>query len=92
LFWHGRKKEASTLKKTLLRPRIADNGCGIEAKTLEMIFEPFFTTKEAGKGTGLGLSITQDIIKRHNGEITVDSEFGKGSCFTIKLPVLKEAS
>ncbi|MBT1072052.1 PAS domain-containing sensor histidine kinase [Pelotalea chapellei] len=66
---------------------IADNGCGIPPSIKEKIFEPFFTTKEVGKGTGLGLSITYDIIKKHNGEITVESEVGKGTAFTIRIPV-----
>ena len=66
----------------------ADNGSGIPPEVIEHIFEPFFTTKEVGKGTGLGLSITYDIIKNHGGEIVVDSEPGKGTCFTVRLPVV----
>ncbi len=67
---------------------ISDTGIGIPGKNLARIFEPFFTTKEAGKGTGLGLSITYEIIQRHKGEITVASEAGKGTTFTIKIPVV----
>ncbi|MFO7578490.1 MAG: ATP-binding protein [Pelovirga sp.] len=66
---------------------IADTGCGIEKEHLNNIFEPFFTTKEVGKGTGLGLSITYDIINRHHGEISVVSERGHGTTFTIRLPI-----
>ena len=69
---------------------ISDTGCGIPEENLNRLFDPFFTTKEAGKGTGLGLSITYDIIKKHNGEIKVDSEIGRGTTFTIKLPVVRE--
>jgi len=67
---------------------ISDTGSGIPQDKLNRIFEPFFTTKEAGKGTGLGLSIAYDIVKKHNGDLTVESEVGKGTAFTIKIPVI----
>ncbi len=64
-----------------------DNGIGMDAATQEKIFNPFFTTKPVGEGTGLGLSIAYKIITDgHNGKITVDSEVGKGTSFTISLP------
>lgn len=66
---------------------VIDNGCGIPENIRQRIFEPFFTTKEVGKGTGLGLSISYDIIKKHNGEISVESEEGIGSTFTVRLPI-----
>ncbi len=66
---------------------ISDTGCGIPEEIQERIFEPFYTTKEVGKGTGLGLSITYDIVKKHGGELTVESKPGEGSTFTVKLPV-----
>lgn len=64
---------------------ISDTGTGIPESQLSKIFEPYFTTKK--NGTGLGLTITFKIIKEHSGEITVDSKEGKGSTFTIHLPV-----
>ena len=67
--------------------RMTDSGCGISAENCQRIFDPFFTTKEVGKGTGLGLSITYDIIKKHQGEISVASREGEGTSFTIKLPI-----
>lgn len=66
--------------------KIADTGTGIKKQHLPHIFDPFFTTKGLGKGTGLGLSISYAIIKEHEGTITVESEVGKGSCFSITLP------
>jgi two-component system NtrC family sensor kinase len=65
---------------------VSDTGCGILEGVLSRIFEPFFTTKDVGKGTGLGLSITYDIIKKHKGEIFVESRPGEGTTFTIRLP------
>ena len=68
---------------------ISDNGSGICEDKLDKIFEPFYTTKEVGKGTGLGLSIAYDIVKKHKGEISVKSEIGKGTTFTISLPIVE---
>jgi two-component system NtrC family sensor kinase len=66
---------------------VSDTGHGIPDEVRSRIFEPFFTTKEAGKGTGLGLSISYNIIKKHGGEITVESEVSRGTVFTVCLPV-----
>lgn len=66
---------------------IADTGCGIAKENLHKLFEPFFTTKEAGVGTGLGLSIVREIVKKHGGEITVESVPGEGTMFTVRLPL-----
>jgi signal transduction histidine kinase len=68
--------------------KIADTGHGIEEKNLARIFDPFFTTKPTGEGTGLGLSVSYGIIKNHGGEIQVESQAGKGSTFTIVLPLI----
>jgi PAS domain S-box-containing protein len=65
---------------------IADTGAGVPEDHLHRIFEPFFTTKEVGAGTGLGLSIAYDIIKKHKGEIDVESAVGRGTTFTVTLP------
>jgi PAS domain S-box-containing protein len=67
--------------------RISDTGKGIPPENLRRIFEPFFTTKPVGKGTGLGLHITYEIIEKHGGDISVTSEVGRGSTFTIRLPL-----
>jgi len=66
---------------------VSDNGSGIEEENLKNLFDPFFTTKPVGEGTGLGLSITYDIVKSHGGEITVESNIGEGTTFTILLPI-----
>jgi signal transduction histidine kinase len=67
--------------------RIADTGCGIPQENLAKIRDPFFTTKEVGTGTGLGLSIVDEIIRSHNGQLLVESQVGKGSAFTVVLPI-----
>jgi two-component system NtrC family sensor kinase len=66
---------------------VADNGAGIPPDVLPKIFDPFFTTKEIGKGTGLGLSISYQIIKDHGGRINVESQVGRGTKFTVWLPL-----
>lgn len=66
---------------------ITDNGSGIPKEVVSRIFDPFFTTKPIGKGTGLGLSLSYGIIQKHDGQIQVSSEPGKGTTFTIVLPI-----
>jgi signal transduction histidine kinase len=66
---------------------VVDHGLGIPQELLQHVFEPFFTTKEVGEGTGLGLSVAHGIVQEHGGWIEVVSEVGKGSCFTVWLPV-----
>ena len=70
-----------------LKISISDTGTGIKKNHLDKIFDPGFTTKGVGVGTGLGLSISARIIQEHRGEIAVESEVGKGTTFTITLPV-----
>jgi signal transduction histidine kinase len=67
--------------------QISDTGEGISPENLPRIFDPFFTTKAVGQGTGLGLHVAYSIVKRHNGTIDVKSEVGKGTNFTVRLPV-----
>jgi signal transduction histidine kinase len=71
---------------------ITDSGCGIAPENLDKIRDPFFTTKEVGAGTGLGLSIVDEIIRSHGGELLIESQLGKGSSFTIVLPIKQSAS
>jgi two-component system NtrC family sensor kinase len=70
-----------------IKIHIIDNGCGMDEVTLKNIFNPFFTTKAEGEGTGLGLSISFDIMQEHGGSIDVRSREGKGTTFTLILPI-----
>ncbi len=69
----------------VVRISVEDNGQGIDSENLESIFQPFFSTKES-KGTGLGLAVTKKIIEEHGGQVTVDSEVGKGTMFHMIIP------
>lgn len=66
---------------------IRDNGCGMSQQIRDRIWEPFFTTKEVGKGVGLGLALTYNLVKRHGGDIRLESREGEGSLFTVLLPI-----
>jgi signal transduction histidine kinase len=70
-----------------VRIDVSDTGVGIPAEHRDRVFDPFFTTKDVGKGTGLGLSVSYGIIKKHHGHLSVASEVGKGSTFSVVLPV-----
>jgi len=67
--------------------KIRDTGRGIPPEVRERVFDPYFTTKNAGEGTGLGLAVVYGIVKKHGGEISVESEVGQGTTFSIHLPV-----
>jgi two-component system, NtrC family, sensor kinase len=71
---------------------VRDDGVGMPSETLKNMFEPFFTTKERGRGLGLGLAISRQIVERHQGHIDVKSELGRGTSFTITLPMLAKAA
>jgi two-component system NtrC family sensor kinase len=66
---------------------VRDTGPGIAPDVIGRIFDPFFTTKPVGEGSGLGLSISYEIVKKHGGEVGVDSRPGAGATFTMRLPV-----
>jgi two-component system NtrC family sensor kinase len=77
--WHNRGKNRVVIE-------CRDTGKGIPSEIQKDIFKPFFTTKEVGQGIGLGLYLSHEIIRKHNGTISVESEYGNGSIFTIELP------
>jgi two-component system, sporulation sensor kinase E len=75
---------------TMVSVVIRDTGGGMSPTILDRIWEPFFTTKETGSGVGLGLALTYSIVKRHGGDIQVESRVGEGSQFTVLLPIFRE--
>jgi CheY-like chemotaxis protein/anti-sigma regulatory factor (Ser/Thr protein kinase) len=89
-----RRRGKITVTTNIVHDRISinitDNGPGISDSYIDRIFDPFFTTKEEGKGTGLGLSVCHGIVTAHSGKISVESKKGKGTSFTIKLPLAVE--
>jgi len=80
-------EESADRRNVLIR--FTDTGVGIAEQQLNRIFDPFFTSKKAGRGTGLGLSVSLGIIEQHGGDITLTSEVGVGTTFTVSLPVVE---
>jgi len=73
-----------------MKVTVSDTGPGISSDIIDSIFEPYFTTKGAGEGTGMGLALVHGIVESYGGKITVDSELGKGTVFSIYLPITKK--
>ncbi|MGD9488454.1 MAG: ATP-binding protein [Calditrichaceae bacterium] len=89
--WQNWKMIELEGKKEFIEVKISDSGCGIPKENLYRIFEPFYSTK-GQRGTGLGLAVIWGIIDNHNGTITVDSNIGEGTTFTIRIPATRSAS
>ncbi|MDO9288438.1 MAG: ATP-binding protein [Thermodesulfovibrionales bacterium] len=83
----GKIEVTTRVMDNFLEIIFSDTGCGISEEHITKIFDPFFTTKDLNKGTGLGLAVSYGIIKKHGGEIRVESSVGKGSTFIVRLPV-----
>jgi len=77
-------------KESMVMFEIRDTGCGIPKEVIDQIWDPFFTTKDVGQGLGLGLAVTYNIIKRLGGDISVESQVGKGSKFTVRMPTCQK--
>ncbi|MBF0483355.1 MAG: PAS domain S-box protein [Candidatus Omnitrophica bacterium] len=82
----GRITLSTYLKSGSVFIEVADTGSGIQESDIPRVFDPFFTTKDVGAGTGLGLSIVYNIIRKHGGDITVQSSLGKGTVFKVRIP------
>jgi hypothetical protein len=72
--------------------KIKDNGIGMDTQTQKKVFEPFFTTKDVGEGTGLGMSIAYNTIKKHNGQIIINSTPGEGTEFILEIPIVNNTN
>jgi two-component system NtrC family sensor kinase len=81
---------STSVRNGKLAVSVRDTGCGMRPEQLERVFTPFFTTKDPGKGTGLGLSVSYMIIQNFGGAFYVDSAPGRGSVFSVELPVAPE--
>ena len=86
--WKKQLEIRSFLENNQVVVTVSDTGIGMSREIINKIFEPFFTTKEIGKGTGLGVSISHGIIKDYDGDIQIESEFGKGTTFLLRFPAL----
>lgn len=84
---HGKIQVDSELIDGEIVIRISDDGCGMSDEIINRIFEPFYTTRDVGSGTGLGLTVSRDVVQLHDGRLDVSSQEGKGSTFSIFLPV-----
>jgi signal transduction histidine kinase len=84
---NGVVKVSTRKLKDRIEIRVKDNGSGIPDEIKDKIFQPFFTTKPTGQGTGLGLSLSYDIVKAHGGELSVESQQGEGTEFTVRIPI-----
>jgi len=73
-----------------IRLSVSDTGTGIDPEIMDRIFDPYFTTKEVGEGSGMGLALVHGIVKNHHGEITVESELGKGTTINVLLPLIRD--
>jgi len=81
---------ATAVEGEMVVIQFEDTGCGIHEELHEKVFYPFFTTKDTSSGTGLGLAISSEIVEKHNGTIHLKSEAGKGSEFTVRLPLVRD--
>jgi two-component system NtrC family sensor kinase len=86
----GKLMVRGSAEQGFLRVDVQDTGAGMAEEELAKVFDPFFTTKEPGTGTGLGLTVSYGIVEEHRGKITVESERGKGTTFSVYLPVKDE--
>jgi signal transduction histidine kinase len=86
----GEIRVVSAVEADKVVVRVTDNGAGIARENFERVFDPFFTTKEVGRGTGLGLYLVKGIVERHGGAIGIESEEGRGTTFSVALPIHRE--